>query len=139
MCNHFDLQPTQEILHVRRKPEGGRPMNSRVWREVTLSVKRQKAADSPPDRLRLDLDCLVYWRGRTWNPVKRTPVSSEVVSRAVFSMRARFSSLALSSYRTVPSFTSRMLGFRKECDRFSSTRDCKIANPANKPHARSTR
>ena len=62
----------------------------------------------------------------TWKPVNLTPVSKEVVSRAAFCIRATFSGEAASSYNTVPSLMSRMLGLRKGNERFSRTMDCKF-------------
>ena len=52
------------------------------------------------------------------------PVSKEVVSLAVFCIRATFSGEAASSYNTVPSLMSRILGLRKGNERFSRTMDC---------------
>ena len=63
-------------------------------------------------------------KNRTWKPVSLTPVSSEVVSLAVASMRSCFSGEAVSSYRIVPSLMSMMLGFVNVEETFSRTMDC---------------
>lgn len=60
--------------------------------------------------------------GPTWNPVSLTPVSSEVVSLAVFSILALFSSVTVwTSYKTVPSLISRMQGWVNACERLVIT------------------
>lgn len=60
----------------------------------------------------------------TWKPVRRIPVSSDVVVRAVSIIRATFSGEASSSYNVVPSLISIMFGFKNGYEMFSNTMDC---------------